>query len=68
MTMEQFAQSMSTMEEKPSPLLQALQALRSCELDEIRDSSGLFCDWIPWGDDTPAQTPQIYVKRPELRC
>ena len=67
MTIEQFAKSL--LEPKnPSPLLQALDALRSCDLDQLRNPEQLsFNGWIPWGEDTPAQNPQSYVKRPELR-
>ena len=70
MTIEQFAKSVLEQEKNTPPLLQALQALRSSDLDQIRDpGNGLLCDgWIPWGNDTPAQTPQSYVKKPELRC
>ena len=70
MTIEQFAKSVMEQERNPPPFAQALQALRSLELDQIQDPrNGLLCDgWIPWGIDTPAQIPELYVKKPELRC
>jgi hypothetical protein len=57
-------------ERNPQLLAQALQALCSLELDQIQDpKKGLLCDgWIPWGIDTPPQIPELYVKKPELRC
>lgn len=59
MTMEQFAKSVLE-QGNPSPLLQALQALRSCDLDQLRDPrNGFFCgDWIPWGTTLPSSPPR----------
>ena len=65
MTMEQFAKSMLE-QENPSPLLQALQALRSRNLEQVREN-GYFLDWTPWSGNSPAQPPQIYVMKPEIR-
>ena len=60
MTMEQFAKAMSQQEDL-SPLLQALQNLRSRELDELRDHEIKYlCDWAVW-------PPFAYVEQPEIR-
>lgn len=68
MTIQQFAQQLEQ-KGSPSPLLEALQAVRACDLDQLRGpGNGLQCGWIVWEDDGGgAQTPQAYVMRPELR-
>ena len=68
MDIQQFAKQLEQ-EAGPSQLMEALQALRTCSVDQLRDRmrGGLLLDWTPWSDDGLAQTPQIYVQRPELR-
>lgn len=58
MTMEQFAKSLSE-QANPSPLLQALQDLRSWEPDQLRDEIGYFCDWVTWPPLDHAVKPEI---------
>jgi hypothetical protein len=68
MDIQQFAKQLEQ-EAGPSQLMEALQTLRMCSADQLRDRmrGGLMLDWNPWSDHGLAQTPQIYVKRPELR-
>lgn len=69
MTIEQFAKSVPELEKSSAPLLQALHALRMCDLGQVRNpENGYFCEWSYWTDDGSVQTPQTYVKKPELRC
>jgi hypothetical protein len=66
MTIQQFANQLQQVEE--SPLRAALQSIRSCDLDQLREQNGLQCGWVVWEDDGGlAETPQTYVLRPELR-
>lgn len=65
MTIQQFANQLQQGEE--SPLLAALQSIRSSDLDQLREPDGLQCGWVVWEDDGLAETPQTYVLRPELR-
>lgn len=67
MTIQQFANQLQQGEDL-SPLVAALQAIRSCDLDQLREPEGLQCGWVVWEDDGGiAETPQTYVLRPELR-
>ncbi len=68
MTIQQFAKQLQQGEDL-SPLLFALQSIRSRDLDQLKDSNGLQCGWVVWEDDGGglAETPQAYVMRPELR-
>lgn len=49
----------------PSPLMGALQALRTFDSDLLQEDIRLMDGWIPWGDN---ETPQAYAQKPELRC
>lgn len=67
MTIHQFAKHLEQ-EGDLSPLLEAVQALRACELDQIRrPKEGLYAGWVVWEEEGLAQTPQTLVTRPELR-
>ena len=66
MTIQQFARHLEH-EGNPSPLLEALQALRACELDRLRSPrEGLFAGWVVW-EEGVVETPQTLATRPELR-
>lgn len=67
MTIQQFADQLQQGEDQ-SPLLAALQSIRSYDLDQLRDPKGLQCGWVVWEDGGGgAETPQTYASRPELR-
>lgn len=68
MTIQQFADQLEQKGSLP-PFLEALQAVRECDLDQLRGSgNGLQCGWVVWDDGGGlAQTPQTYAMRPELR-
>lgn len=52
MSIEQFAQSLDKKEDQ-SPLLEALRALRTANVEQFQDAG--FDGWIPWGvQDPPA--------------
>ncbi|HWM92007.1 MAG TPA: hypothetical protein VN493_14685 [Thermoanaerobaculia bacterium] len=66
MTIHQFAKQLER--GGRSPLLEAVQALRTRDLDQLRGpGEGLFTGWTVWEEGIPAQTPQTYAARPELR-
>ena len=48
MTIQQFADQLKH-EECVAPLLQSLQALRKCSLDQVWAAVEEGSDWIPWG-------------------
>ena len=49
MKIQQFADRLEQAHE-PSPLLQALQALRACSLEQL--GSSRFADWGVWMEDS----------------
>ena len=53
MTIQKFVE---LLEQKPtsSPLLKALQALRMCDLDQLRDKP--LPEWVVWENSGLAQT------------
>ena len=63
MEIHQFAEQLKQ-KANPSPLMKALEALRTCNLDQLRDhmKGEMFGAW--WQGDDLAQTPQTSVLRP----
>jgi hypothetical protein len=67
MTIQQFAEQLKQTGDLP-PLLEAVQALRTRDLDQLRGPrEGLFAGWTVWEEDSLAQTPKADVTRLELR-
>lgn len=59
MTIQEFSVQLEKNQEGQS-LLQALQTLRTCPLEQIQELS--LAGWVPWMD-----APQAVLDQPELR-
>lgn len=59
MTIQEFSVQLEQSQEG-APLLQALQALRTCPLEQLREIS--LAGWNPWMD-----SPRAVLDQPELR-
>lgn len=62
MNIQEFARQLGR-EDHPSHMIQALQALRSFDLERFRGLEAAGPEWAPWADEQP----RSYAERPELR-
>ncbi len=61
MTIQQFAAQLKQ-EEGAAPLLQSLQALRKCSLDQVWAAVEENDGWIPWGVAATPETSNALAK------